>query len=33
MLNALSAIGGNFLNALPSTLEQGLIYAILALGI
>ena len=33
MLNALSALGGNFLNALPSTLEQGLIYAILALGI
>ena len=33
MLNALSAIGGNFLKALPSTLEQGLIYAILALGI
>lgn len=33
MLDLLAAIGGNFLNALPSTLEQGFIYAILALGV
>lgn len=33
MLDSIVAIGANFLNALPSTLEQGLIYAILALGV
>lgn len=33
MLNALAKIGGNFMNALPNTLEQGLIYALLVLGI
>lgn len=33
MLDVLAGIGKNLINALPSTLEQGLIYAILALGV
>ena len=33
MWNTLAGIGQSFLNALPGTLEQGLIYAILALGV